>query len=369
MCTTYKCSHYCSTECLEDDKFIHKLLCRAYRNYKTQSPPEPGLFKAIFFNARKAAPEWVWVRMTSESGDEGFALQYYLMPDDQIKGLVSCGNSSYNCILKRSHDIIHMLGCLEACPALPDQLCLTGVPNQSMGNIAPELLQCCKGNILFIGHRAHLDMTSFRHIVDMMFMEYDKSLRQLGDKRKGYIPGVRINCIGDRLVSDRPTLEACKVADSFYKKDENLLMWIASKLGTDLFARTIPPSLPWRNRSGGYKGLHHAWDFGFAQLNPSEWSASLGSVYVARKDKMPLLVAHIAALMAYLYSIGSGQVREVLDSKEPWTLAPKFDAAFEMHNDLLLQTASKQSFERFWTKWMEEEGRQKYGDVSSPYAV
>ena len=112
MCTTCKCSYYCSTECLQDDKSVHRLLCRAYRDYKTQIPPEPGLFKAIFFNARKAAPEWVWVRMTPQSGDEGFALQYYLMPDDQSKGLVSCGNSSYNCVLKRSHDTIHMLGCL-----------------------------------------------------------------------------------------------------------------------------------------------------------------------------------------------------------------------------------------------------------------
>jgi len=238
-----------------------------------------------------------------------------------------------------------------------------------MGNIAPELLQCCKGNILFIGHRAHLDMTSLRHIVDMMHMEYDKSLRQLGDKGKGYIPGVRINCIGDRLSSDRPSLEACKVTDVFYEKDENLLIWIVSKLGIDLFARTIPPALPWRNRSGGYKGLHHAWNFGFAQLNPSEWSAGLGSVYVARKDKKPLLVAHIAALMAYLYSIGSEQVQEILDSKESWNLAFKFDEAFEMHNDLLLQKSSKEGFERFWTNWMEEEGRQKYGDVSSPYAA
>jgi len=307
--------------------------------------------------------------MTSQPGDEGFALQYYLMPDDQSKGLVSCRNSSYNCVLKRSHDTVHMLGCLEACPALPDQLCLTGVRNKSMGNIAPELLGCCKGSVLFVGHRAHLDMTSFRHIADMMYMEYDKSRRQLGDKMKGYIPGVRINCIGDRLVSDRPTLEACKVTDGFYEKDENLLMWIASKLGIDLFARTISPALPWRNRSGGYKGLNHAWNFGFAQLNPSEWSASLGSVYVARKDKKPLLVAHIAALLAYLCSIGSGQVREILISKEPWTLAPKFDVVFEMHNDVLLQTASKEGFELFWTKWIEEEGRKKYGDVPSPYAV
>ncbi|KAI4957736.1 hypothetical protein J4E86_004875 [Alternaria arbusti] len=345
------------------------LLCKAYRSYKNHIPPEPGLFKAIFFNARKTAPEWVWVRMTSQPGDEGFALQYHLMPDEQSKGLVSCGNSSYNCVLKRSHDTIHMLGCLEACPASPDQLCLTGVSNKSMGNIAPELLQCCKGNILFIGHRAHLDMTSLRHIVDMMHMEYDKSLRQLGDKGKGYIPGVRINCIGDRLSSDRPSLEACKVTDGFYEKDENLLIWIVSKLGIDLFARTIPPALPWRNRSGGYKGLHHAWNFGFAQLNPSEWSAGLGSVYVARKDKKPLLVAHIAALMAYLYSIGSEQVQEILDSKESWNLAFKFDEAFEMHNDLLLQKSSKEGFERFWTNWMEEEGRQKYGDVSSPYAA
>ncbi|KAI4921045.1 hypothetical protein J4E85_009160 [Alternaria conjuncta] len=235
-----------------------------------------------------------------------------------------------------------------------------------MGNIAPELLGCCKGNILFIGHRAHLDMTSFRHIIDMMYMEYDKSLRQLGDKRKGYIPGVRINCIGDQLISDRPSLETCKVTDGFYEKDESLLMWIASKLGIDLFARTLPPALPWRNRSGGYKGLNHAWNFGFAQLNPSEWSASLGSLCVARKDKKPLFVTHIAALMAYLYSIGSGQVQRILDSKEPWNLASKFDEAFEMHNDVLLEKASRVGFERFWTKWMEEEGRWKYGDVPSP---
>ena len=291
------------------------------------------------------------------------------MPDEQSKGLVSCGNSSYNCVLKRSHDTIHMLGCLEACPALPDQLCLTGVPNQSMKNIAPELLGCCKGNILFVGHRAHLDMTNFRHIIDMMYMEYEKSLRQLGDRSKGYISGVRINCIGDRLVSDRPSLEACKVTDGFFEKDENLLMWIASKLCIDLFARTIPPALPWRNRSGGHKSLQYAWNLGFAQLNPSEWSASLGSVYVARKDKKPLLVAHITALLAYLYSIGSGQVREILVSKEPWTLAPKFDEAFETHGDLLLERASKEDFERFWIKWMEEEGRSKYGDVPSPYAA
>lgn len=258
MCTTCKCSFYCSTECLQDDKPVHKLLCRAHRNHKTQIPPEPALFKAIFFKAKKTAPEWVWVRMTSQPGDEGFALQYYMMLDDQAKGLVSCGDSIYNCVLKRSHDAIHMLGCLETCPTLPDQLCLDGAPDLSMGNIAHELLECCKGNILFVGHRAHLDVTSFRHIVDMMYMEYDKSLRQLGDQKRGHIPGVRINCIGDRLVSDRPTLEACKVTDSFYEKDENLLMWIASKLGIDLFARTILPALPWRNRSGGHNCLHYA---------------------------------------------------------------------------------------------------------------
>jgi hypothetical protein len=70
-----------------------------------------------------------------------------------------------------------------------------------------------------------------------------KAIRQLGDKAKGYISGVRINYVCDQLIADRPTLEVCKVTDSLYEQDEKLLTTIVSERSINLTTGTITPAL------------------------------------------------------------------------------------------------------------------------------
>ena len=57
-----------------------------------------------------------------------------------------------------------------------------------------------------------------------------------------------------------------------------------------------------------------------------------------------------------------------MDHDQPWNLGD-IDATFRNHNALVLERACKEQFEKFWEEWMDDVGRQKYGEVVSPYAV
>ncbi len=88
--------------------------------------------------------------------------------------------------------------------------------------------------------------------------------------------------------------------------------------------------------------------------------SKLTNCFIARRYKKPLHIACIAVLKTYPYSIDSGQGQAIFDSDEPYKFIAQFDVAVGMHNNRLLQRASKENFERFCVGWVDKEGRQKY---------
>ena len=307
--------------------------------------------------------------MTPRPGETNLNISSSDLPPDQASQLGSVSHFQQNEVLKRSHRPIKMMGCLQPDPLVGGKPVLSGMPNPSVAAISAELLDGFKGPLLFTGRCADLDTMDFRHIVDHLHAEYDWAVREREAQDEGYIVAVRVNCLGDIMVLDRPLYEPCKVADNFFHPEEKHLIPVTAKLGLPLVTHSVPAALTWKNRTTGPKGLHYHMNMGFSGLNPDDWKILMGTVQIARKDKKPLHVAHVEALIGYLILIGGGGLEAEMDKTVEGDAMPGLDAAYREKSQLVMARACKVHFVEYLEKWMEKIGRPRYGNVGSPYDV
>lgn len=329
-------------------------------------------------------PVFTWLSVEPSTGPDGTFMDFLAEPGLPAMPLNSAGGaihfSDNNRVLKRPHEPIAWV--VHLGPTGNDGLKYVGGPNQSFARIDQELPDAMHGPFVMYGPGYHLDMMSFRHIVDDLRADYYKAQYMKEKNATGPIKGVRVSCGGDLLISHRPQFEQVNLDSSFFDLDRTINLPVGDKIGIPLEARMIPEALPWRNR-------HHLGDWAkryaqneFAQrLNPAQWWPLTGSIVIARKDKKLLHCAHVDALSEYCaregYSIA--QLRNLPagphshlpdDALVPIEyLRSLMNQNYQASSQQLLSRASEQGFKDFNLDFMRNGGIEKYGYVTSPYII
>jgi hypothetical protein len=105
--------------------------------------------------------------------------------------------------------------------------------------------------------------------------------------------GVRLNCMGDTDVSDRPLYEAAPASENFFEQTSPLNIPVSRVIGIPLLAHGYREMLPWKGRKlAGDKLLTYATNPHFSVLNPRQWRYITGSVLIAREDRSPPCCTH-----------------------------------------------------------------------------
>lgn len=394
FCSRCKSIRYCSAECQRADWPTHKLLCAAFSNFDASRRPSADHFRAIFFPVDSEKPEIIWLYCQWHDDDEdedGFGFQY---PDTKpFLGADTFPRSSpiqYNPVLKRSlDDTIHVY--------YRDTFLVDGSkPNKSIAAITTTKSGVChdwRGPILACGKNGlgvdqascrDLDMNDFRHITDY-FLSYNSDpvpelANQLSIGEK--IQGVRINCLGDQKMLDKPHFEAVEVplTDPIFSKHDT--SDIAQRIDLPIFTRRCPPDPKWANdednklfeRGSPFNNqdatfLHLCCDpkadfnlkmgtlgWGWAS---QQWQNSVGSAIVVRQDKKPILPLHVEALCKYCRY----EARPLL-AHSMGEYAPEKP----MEKDAVLAMICRPIFVIHWYKLLEEKNKEGVDtDVPYPY--
>jgi hypothetical protein len=301
-------------------------------------------------------------------GETGPTVSFEAIPPDQARQLTSPKQLPDNAVLKRSHELIYVRGCMNQDPT-DENFIPSGEPNRSAAAINPELLNSTDGPLLFFGRCADLNTMDFRHIVDFILVMHDQGTR-VAEAEAAFndaTQGVRINSVGDVLLLGTPPYEPHGIADEYFEIGECHLIPVAEKLGLSLVTYPVPQSLSWKGRPAGARG-DYATNVGFANLNSRKWNVPIGSVLVARKNKKPLHVAHVEALIEYLGLIGGAEIAALAMERRE-SADTDMEPMLKRKSELMIERASKKQFEKYWVEWMEKIGRARHGNVVSPYKV
>lgn len=340
--------------------------------------PSPEYFRAIFFSEDGPGPVFVWLRMKNcNEPDQACIMNFDTVPfppRSQVHGSPqSIGDNDENRVLQRPHELISLVGFLAA--DANGEIRFAGRPTGSVGSIDPELVGGYKGPLLFCGMRYHLDMISFRHIVDDLRSYWYDARIEAERQIPGPIKGVRVNCLGDTVISKRPIYEPINTLhNTFFDTDRIFKIPLGENIGIPLEVHLIEPAVPWRNRRlDGDTIIPFSLNFDARILNPAQWRMITGSIMIIRKDLKPLHCAHIDALREYCLreSFSAAQLSD-LPGGPPGPgedLTPRIDIVHQASSQQLLSRASKQGFPDFFLDFMRNGGHATYGYITSPYIV
>jgi hypothetical protein len=249
--------------------------------------------------------------------------------------------------------------------------------NKSLAAIDKELCQSTigplEGSYFFHGQLSHLDTMDFRHIIDWLRTDhYHVTIEHQRLVQNKDVRGVRINCRGDMKISDRPAFEAAHVPDSLFDiQDDPLCIAIAEKVGLPLVMRTLSYALPWRGRHIDTTGFFtQAHNLLFHEMNPTLWLMETGSILVARKDRKPLLPAHIEVLHLYCRWLGKvyGEPMPTENGDPERDVRPELDPKYQKQAEYMVGRASKEEFLKYWETHVKVHAGE-YGDIASPYEM
>lgn len=389
FCKRCKSARYCSTACQRDDWPTHKLLCAIFSNFDASSRPTDQHFRAIFFPVDDLKPRVVWLQgkwFNDEDNDENSRYQLadvgpFLGPDTSPRRL----SIQYNPALKRGlSDTIYVC---HGGTFLIDG----SKANQSIALITatkPGQYHVWRGPIIAYGRAGigidqtackDLDMTDFRHVADYFLSYCYTPTPATQQTTSTNVLGVRVNCIGDREMFQKPHFEAVEVpfTDSIFSKHDT--SDIAERIGLPIFTQRCSLDSRWARSQNNetFSGipfnnpdatfLHLCCDpksdfesftgvlgWGWAS---SQWQNNVGSALVVRQDKKPLSPLHVEALCKYCqYEIRPllGHSIGECGPEEP------------MSKDAVLAMISRATFVIYWYKLMDEKHK-KGEDTSAPY--
>lgn len=242
-----------------------------------------------------------------------------------------------------------------------------GKPTGSVGSIDPELLDGYNGPLLSCGLRSHLDMISFRHIVDHL-RSYWYDARIVAERQiSGPIKDVRANCLDDTIIIKRPGYEPSNTAhDTFFHTHRPSKIPVGEKIGIPLEVQLIEYAVPWRNcRLDGDTTIEYSLNFEARTLNLAQWQILTGSIMIIRKDFKPLHCAHVDALREYCLreSFSAAQLFDLTGGPhDPGEdLTSLVDINHQASSQQLLARASKDGFGSFFAHFMQSGGTTKYG--------
>lgn len=232
-----------------------------------------------------------------------------------------------------------------------------------------------------------IDMIDFRHIADY-FVSYGSDLTSsmpiVLPPNIGKIKGVRINCLGDRKMLNKPQFEEIELSARDTIFTEHDTSDIATRLGLPIFTKRCFPHPNWASIQDselfGDKSPYNNKDATFlhlccdprAELDLSrgilgwgwasqQWQMDVGSAIVVRQDKKPLLPLHAEALCRYCRF----QIRDYMGHS-----MGEYAPDEPMSKDLVLSMICRPTFSIFWSNvWREKHEKGEHPDIVSPYDV
>lgn len=393
FCNRCKSTRYCSKACQQTDWPTHKLLCATFSSFDPLSRPSNENFRAILFPVDDKKPKVIWLHCKWCSDEDDYGGRYqspqvksFLGPDAFPKH----APIQYNPVLKRRlSDTIYI--CHR------DTFLVDGSKaNNSITGITaitPGQKHDWRGPIIAYGKVGlgtdqttcrDLDMSEFRHITDY-FLSYNSNPTAAPQQSIGIkIKGVKINCIGDQTMLNKPHFEAVEVSSTDLIFSEHDTSDIAKCIDLPIFTRRCPPNPGWANNPDNKlfenqspsnnqdaTFLHLCCDpkanfdlhtgkmgWGWASM---QWQNSVGSTIVVRQDKKPLSPLHVEALCKYCRY----EIRPLL-AHSIGEYAPEEP----MEKDAVLAMICRPTFIIYWFKLLDE--RHKGGEDTStpcPYNV
>jgi hypothetical protein len=107
------------------------------------------------------------------------------------------------------------------------------------------------------------------------------------------------------MICERPRLEATEIDNRFFSTIQPLSLPVSERIGISMLVqKALSPSL-WRDRHIENNPVEtYSLNIAWPVLNPAQWNAMTGSIIVARRDRKPLEVAHVDALLVYCEANG-----------------------------------------------------------------
>lgn len=226
------------------------------------------------------------------------------------------------------------------------------------------------------------DMGDFRRLTDYFLWYNYKPPPATQQSNDAKIKGVKINCIGDQKMFNKPGFEAVELVSTdliFSKHDTSE---ITKRIGLPIFTRRCPPHSKWANdldneifeRKSPFNNqyatfLHLCCDpkvepdlragslgWGWASM---QWQNRVGSVIVVCQDKKPLLPLHVEALCKYCFD----EIRPLLAHS-----IGEYEPEEPMGKDAVLAMTCRPTSIIHWHKLLEEKHEAgEDTDVPSPY--
>ena len=189
-----------------------------------------------------------------------------------------------------------------------------------------------------------------------------------------YVEGVKISCVGDKVVYGDPRFSALRVPTDHPIFGNQTPIPISKLLDMPLLAHQLRPDPAWKHNdhfggSSPYENvaatfLHMESDPGRDSwgLAPMSWQDDVGSVLVVRQDQKPLVPAHMDALCDFCQ----------------FTLQPLFEDTSEggrSKEDVVMRFVTRakfgEHFERYRGKMMgsceSEQEMESWKNATSPY--
>ncbi|KAF1838247.1 hypothetical protein BDW02DRAFT_565283 [Decorospora gaudefroyi] len=373
---------YCSQTCYKDDWPLHKLLCKTFSSFSATTRPHPFCVRALYFSETETRPRFFWQTYTCPDTETfAFALPPMLTDTTDV--------TRTSRILRS--DILHRP--LPKCIQFGFRVRsvdggkkeMYGQHPASFSKIDKELVEHGRGPMFALATYRHegkekverpadLDMADFRYVVDRFRYCYDRDVEVAADGVAGEkVHGVRVNCVGDQVVFSRPEFEPTLVNLVTGPLESMTILHGPEKLGLPYVFGTYENRLSWRGRHfGGMSAESNcsrgwltsgAFDECVTDPETQKWSMATsmgnGSIFVVRKDKVPLLGPHVQALVEYLEKKMIEFGTTVHEQREE----------DEVRLSEYLEILSKEDFVRWYGEWVEkhQSARPELVELPSPY--
>lgn len=370
QCFGCKCSRYCSPACQKSDWPTHKLLCAKLKEFDEPSRPSTDSVRAIYFPLDGPAPEFIWIKVRL---------------GDTIRNLYLPVPTSFPPAALPYVDPPHYIGYLEANPILkrsypgrigswsPGLLMENWPQNKSCAKIDKALPKIVFGPVIYFGMCRDLDTVDFCNTVDHTRDIYWKVIMDKVYRFQGQVKveAIRLNCLGDININDRPAVEKYLLPVTWCDDEVAKKLPLGDEIELPLVMRNFANPLAWRKRKTN-DGTPCVTNEKVAILDPLKLGQNAGSVGVVRKDKKPILLPHMMALLDYCTNF-----RDQANSNPHHKTA---GINFQMTQEEIAsdlgdlniedqQHPTKEGFAAFYKKWIEQDKLKEYRSLFGPYDI
>ncbi|KAI1261317.1 hypothetical protein F5Y18DRAFT_209159 [Xylariaceae sp. FL1019] len=391
LCNRCKSASYCSKLCQRGDFAVHKQLCATFSKFDVTRRPTKEHMRAILFPTGQKQPKLIWLQCKWQEPEDEYETTWQLA--DAQPFLNDHGREvtiQYNRVLSRH---------------LPDTVCISyrdtflvdgSATNMSVAAITtmlPGNHYHWRGPIIAYGKAGSefdpvycrdIDMHDFRHIADY-FVSYGSSLTSVPFElpmRLAKVKGVKINCLGDQQMFNKPHFEEIELAENHDIFSDHETSAIAKRIGIPILTKRCFPHPMWTNpkdwETFGSESPYNNQDATFLHLcidpkakadasheflswgwAPEQWQHDVGSTIVVRQDKKPLSRWHVQALCSYCRH----HVRDCL-AHTMGEYAPDKP----MSRDLALSMICRPTFSIWWYRMCtEQRGKGETVEADIPY--